>query len=112
MTEYGSSEHREHREHRELRELLGAYALDDLPEEMRARLRAHLDGCPACRAELAEIAPLAEALRLVDPDALSAVPVPPPDLADRIVERVVEERALVQARARRELRRAGVPTSW
>lgn len=93
-------------EHREMRELLGAYALDGLPEEARASLRAHMDGCPACREELAEIAPLAEAMRLVDPAALSAVSVPPPDLGERIAGRIAEERALVQARARREDRRA------
>lgn len=94
-------------EHREMRELLGAYALDGLPDEARAPLRAHLDGCLACREELAEIAPLAEALRMVDPDALSAVSGPPPDLGGRIAARIAEERALVQARACRDERRAG-----
>lgn len=100
MTEYDSSAHRE------LRELLGAYALGGLPEDTRAGLRAHVDGCPACRAELAEIAPLAEALRLVDPDALNVVPVPPPDLGDRILDRILAERGVTQARARRVERRA------
>lgn len=91
--------------HRELREQLGAYALGGLPGDARARLRAHLDGCAACRAELAEIAPLADALRTVDPDALSELPVPPPDLGDRIIGRIDEERAVVHARARRAERR-------
>ena len=89
MSEHNSSAHRE------LRELLGAYALGALPDEARAQLRAHLDGCAACRDELGEIAPLADALRLVKPDALSTVPVPPADLGDRIVGRIAEERALV-----------------
>jgi anti-sigma factor RsiW len=55
-------------EHRTLREQLGAYALGQLDADARVAVRAHLDGCPACRAELAEIAPLADLLRRVDPD--------------------------------------------
>ena len=102
MTEYDSSAHRE------MRELLGAYALGGLSKDAHAAVRAHVDGCPACRGELAEIAPLADALRLVDPDALSVVPVPPPDLGDRIVDRVLAERGLTQARARAVERRAAV----
>lgn len=94
--------------HRELRELLGAYALGGLPEEARARLRAHLDGCGACRAELAEISPLAHALRGVEPEALSAMPVPPADLGDRIIARIAEERTLAEARARRDERHGAV----
>lgn len=93
-------------EHREIREMLGAYVLNALPEQASAWLRAHLDGCAACREELAEIAPLASALRLVDPDALSAVPAPPADLGQRIAARIGEERVLAQARARRDARRA------
>ncbi|MEV6283862.1 zf-HC2 domain-containing protein [Kribbella sp. NPDC051770] len=65
-------------EHRALREQLGAYALGQLtPAEVTA-VRAHLDGCPECRAELAAIAPLAEPLRLVDADRVSAEPAAPP----------------------------------
>ena len=41
--------------HDDLRELLGAYALDALPGDERAALRAHLVGCPGCRAELADL---------------------------------------------------------
>lgn len=92
-------------EHRQLRELLGSYVLGGLPPEAVSAVRAHLDGCPACRAELAELAPLAEELRGVDADALSDRPVPPVDLGDRIRARIAEERTVVQARARREQRR-------
>ena len=88
--------------HRRLRELLGAYALGALPAQEASGLRAHLDGCAACRAELAEIAPLAEALRDVDPDALSELPAPPADLGQRIRRRVAEEGALVRARTRHD----------
>ncbi len=92
-------------EHRRLRELLGAYALDALPAQEVAGLRAHLDGCAACRAELAEIAPLAEDLRRIDPEALSELPAPPADLGERIRHRVAEDGALVRARTRRGQRR-------
>lgn len=93
-------------EHRQLRELLGAFALDGLPDDARAAMRAHLDGCATCRAELAEIAPLAGDLRGVDPDGLSDVPAPPADLGERIRVRISQERELAQARQRRDVRRA------
>lgn len=75
-------------EHRELRESLGLYALDLLPEDVRTAVRAHLDGCRDCRAELAAIAPLATPLRTVDPARLGALPAPPEGLRESIVERV------------------------
>ncbi len=92
-------------EHRRLRELLGSYALGDLPPAVAAGLVAHLDGCPACRAELAEIAPLADDLRGVDPDRLSDLATPPAGLGVRIRTAVAEERSLVDARAARQARR-------
>lgn len=95
-------------EHRHLRELLGAFALGALPEDEASGLRAHLDGCATCRAELAEIAPLAADLRGVDPAALSSLATPPVDLGDRIRGQVAAERELVQARERRTQRRSAV----
>lgn len=93
-------------EHRQLRELLGAFALGGLPDDARAAMRAHLDGCATCRSELAEIAPLAQDLRGVDPATLTDLPTPPPDLGERIRARVAQERELAQARERRDARRA------
>lgn len=93
-------------EHRQLRELLGAFALGALPDDARATMRAHLDGCATCRAELREIAQLAEDLRGVNPDALSDVPAPPADLGERIRVQITQERELAQARERRDERRA------
>ena len=92
-------------EHRQLRELLGAFVLDALPGDARATMRAHLDGCATCRAELAELAPLADDLRAVDPGALSEVPAPPVNLGERIRAQVRQERELAEARARRTERR-------
>ena len=85
--------------HRALRELLGAHALGRLDPPERDALRAHLDGCAACRAELADLVPLAAALRLADPEHLDATPAPPPDLGSRILAQVSHERG------RRDLQR-------
>ncbi|NAZ87895.1 anti-sigma factor family protein [Kineococcus indalonis] len=91
--------------HRELREQLGVYALGLLPPEEVPRLRAHLDGCPECRAELAELAPLAADLRLVDPDRLPGPAAPPRALGERVLTAVREESLLREHRERRLARR-------
>jgi anti-sigma factor RsiW len=78
-------------EHRTLRESLGVYALGQLPPAEAAAVRAHLDGCPACRAELAEIEPVVGPLGRVDPAHLDTVPAPPAWLGDRIVARAGAE---------------------
>ncbi len=71
--------------HGPLVEKLGAYALGHLDDAEQAELRAHLDGCPICRAELEEIAPVATLLSRVDPDRLGdPLAQPPPDLAERV----------------------------
>ncbi len=92
-------------EHRELREMLGAYALGHLGPAERDRVRAHLDGCAGCRAELAELAPLAGRLSAVDPDALDDTPTPPPDLGARVLARVAEEQRQVVPLRRAVVRR-------
>ena len=92
-------------DHRRLRELLGSYALGHLDGDEEASVRAHLDGCPACRLELAEIEPLAAALSELDAARLTEVVTPPADLGARIHAAVAEERVLVSSRAAREARR-------
>jgi predicted anti-sigma-YlaC factor YlaD len=79
-------------DHRAVRELLGAYVLGQLDDAERTRVQAHVDGCPACQAEIAELAPLAPALRRVDPGRLGALPSPPPDLGEAVLQRVREGR--------------------
>ena len=79
-------------DHRALRELIGAFVLDQLDDAERTRLQAHIDGCPACQAEVAELAPLAPALLRVDPARLGAQPSPPPDLGDQVLQRIREGR--------------------
>jgi anti-sigma factor RsiW len=78
-------------EHRELRELLGVAALGALEPAEHDRLQAHLDGCPSCRAELAELTPLAARLAAVDPDALDETPTPPPGLGAVVLARIAAE---------------------
>ena len=79
------------RAHRELREQLGVYALGHGTPEERAAVRAHLDGCASCRAELSALAPLAARLDRVDPDRLDETPAPPPGLGDAVLARIAAE---------------------
>ena len=78
--------------HRSVRELLGSYALGHLDGPEQITVAAHLDTCRACRAELAELTPLAARLNGVDADRVEGTPGPPPDLADRVLDRVRAER--------------------
>jgi hypothetical protein len=86
---------------REWRESLGAHALGRLPDEERAALEAHLDGCPDCRAELESLSSVAKLMPLADPDRFGAAPVPPASLADRVAARI---RAEKRAGRRRRIR--------
>lgn len=51
-------------DHTNIQELLGAYALDALPDDERALLEAHLATCETCRAELADLRLAVSALPL------------------------------------------------
>lgn len=73
------------RSHQEYREALGAYVLDQLDKTERDDLDAHLITCADCRAEVAELTPLALGLRDVDPDRLMPVGITTPlELDERI----------------------------
>ncbi len=63
---------------REWRERIGALVLGQLSEDERFATEAHLDGCPACRAEVEALAPVASLLERVDPERLAPTPAPPP----------------------------------
>jgi anti-sigma factor RsiW len=96
-------------EHRGLREQLGWYALGHGTPEERAGVRAHLDGCAACRAELAELTPLTAWLDRVDPDRLDDQPAIPPGLGDAVLARIAAERPWSRrASSRRALAAAAV----
>ena len=92
---------------REWRERIGALALGQLPEEERFAVEAHLEGCPACRAEAEALAAVAALLGRADPDRLEPAPAPPPGLGERIARRIAAERRAERRRRRRLTLRPG-----
>jgi hypothetical protein len=93
---------------RELRGALGAVALGNADEAEHVALRAHLDGCAECRAELRELTSVAAALPLADPARVadvtsSGLVQPPPTLAKRVLGRVTAERFARRTRRRRRV---------
>ncbi len=86
---------------REWRESLGAYVLGQLPEHERPALDAHLEGCAECRAELAELEPVARAMPFADPEHVAAPAPLPAGLGERVAAAVAGEQR--SARKRRRL---------
>jgi anti-sigma-K factor RskA len=87
---------------------LAADALGRLDADAHLALQAHLDGCAACRAELAELTPVARALPAADADrviARTSLTEPPAGLADRVLGSLAFARAKEH---RRNRRRAGI----
>jgi predicted anti-sigma-YlaC factor YlaD len=79
---------------RDMRAALGAAALGGIDAADDVALRAHLDGCAQCRAELAELSSVARALPLADPAALARPNVEPPrELGERVLGRLAGRRA-------------------
>lgn len=85
-----------------VRRLLGAYALGHLDADEAARVQAHVDGCPSCRAEAEDLGRVARLLDLVDVERLeeSAAPLPA-GLFERVLEGIGRERAVAGRRRRR-----------
>jgi anti-sigma-K factor RskA len=71
----------------------GAYVLGAMTPDEREEFEGHLAGCAACRQEVDELRPAAEALPMASPPML-----PPPALKDRIMAEVDRE-AVVLAQA-------------
>lgn len=91
---------------REWRHSLGAYALGHLPDQERAGLEAHLDGCSDCRAEAESLGSVAQLLPLADPAHIGRpAPKPPAELGERIAATIGAERRA--KRRRRQRRRFG-----
>ncbi len=80
------------------RERIGALVLGQLEPAERAATEAHLDGCPACRAEAEALTPVAKLLSRVDPNRLAPAPVPPAHLGERIARRIASERRAARRR--------------
>jgi anti-sigma-K factor RskA len=70
----------------------GAYVLGAMPSEERAQFETHLATCPACREEVDDLRPAAEALPMASPPVL-----PPRALKDRIMTEVQREADLLAA---------------
>jgi anti-sigma-K factor RskA len=68
----------------------GAYVLGAMPAAERAEFEAHLATCPACRQEVEDLRPAAEALPMASPPMR-----PPPALKDRIMAEVEREASLL-----------------
>jgi hypothetical protein len=72
--------------HAGVNDMLGAYVLDALSPEEQAAFEEHLQGCAACRAEVAELRQVVDILPLaVDPVS------PPAELRDRILSAIDAE---------------------
>jgi Putative zinc-finger len=96
-------------DHRDWRLSLGAYALGDLPDDERAALAAHLEGCDDCRAELRSLEGVAALLPLADPARIEQPAVrPPADLGARIEAQIAAEAATEGRTKRRRRFRLGV----
>jgi len=89
---------------RDWRGALGAAALGGSSPAEEIAFRAHLDGCPTCRAELRDLTAVAQALTVVPIEAVTSAPVEPSRaLADRVFERVVRERKVRRGRRTRRV---------
>jgi hypothetical protein len=95
-------------DHRDWKLSLGAYALGDLPDDERAALAAHLEGCEECRAELRSLEGVAALLSLADPARIEQPTVrPPADLGARIEAQIAAESAKEDRQKRRRRFRFG-----
>jgi hypothetical protein len=88
---------------REWRGELAAMALGNIEDEARLALQAHLDGCAACRGELAEISAVARVLPDADPAELGTTVEPPPALMERVLGRLAWARADEKRQRRRRI---------
>jgi hypothetical protein len=88
---------------RHWREDIGAYLLGGLADERRTALLAHLDGCPNCNAELAELAEVARVMPAADPLRNHQREVPSHSLMDSILGAIAGERRARRARLTRRV---------
>ncbi len=88
---------------REWRGTLASQALGRIEPAEEIALRAHLDGCADCRAELRELSTVARALPEIDAARAGAVdvaPEPPGRLAAQVLQRLARERERARHRHR------------
>jgi Anti-sigma-K factor rskA, C-terminal/Putative zinc-finger len=68
-------------EHLQLRDLLGPYVMGALDPEEEREVEAHLEECPSCREEVADLRLVHERLT----DLVNMEETPPPELKDRLL---------------------------
>jgi hypothetical protein len=68
-------------EHLQLRDLLGPYVMGALGPEEEREVEAHLEECPSCREEVADLRLVHERLT----DLVNMEETPPPELKDRLL---------------------------
>jgi hypothetical protein len=94
-----------------VRHSLGAFVLGQLEPEERTAVQAHLDGCPSCRQDAAELVSVARALPLADPERVGArADAPqeaPREMLDVVLTRIEAERDLDRGRRRSTFVRVG-----
>jgi len=72
-------------------ELLGGYVLGALEPEERSAVDRHLETCPDCRREHAELSGVPELLEVLDSPDTTPKP-PPPQLEEAVLDRFARER--------------------
>jgi anti-sigma-K factor RskA len=93
-------------EHERWVDAAGAYVLEAMPEDERQAFERHLDDCPICQEEVAELLPAAHALPMASPQLM-----PPPELKARIMAEVEREAALLAQAGNTADRPAPAPAS-
>ena len=83
------------------REQIGAFVLGELEGGELEAMRAHLDGCPVCRAEVSELEPVVAALADADPDRIEEYPRPPGNLEESTFAPISGEIRRARDRGRR-----------
>ena len=78
-------------EHHRYREQIGAFLLGELDGGELEAMRAHLNSCPVCQAEVGELEPVVAALADADPDRIDENPWPPGDLEELTLAPILGE---------------------
>src|SRR5206468_5336176 len=84
------------------REEIGAFVLGHLGADERAALQAHLDACPACRAEVEALLPVGSLIEFADPRQLSTRPAPL-GLGERVFSAIESQQRAASGRRRRRV---------
>ena len=82
-------------------EQIGAFVLGKLDGGELEAMRAHLDGCPECRAEVRELEPVVAALADADPDRIDEYAWPPGELEELTLAPILGKIHFARVRRRR-----------